>query len=531
MSQKLQESMSLAKPNVQHLSKKQKVAVLIGVFGLFILILSLFNTNFPFKGWVLTLALFSIIIGVVLYSNNAYLNASKGIKNDGVWFHSISSKGVLGWITGLILTLFYIVLYFYPKYLGLSSTGGNTGLIALFDPLSYLLSNKPASQWFVYGVLYTLAILVFGYKFILKYRHNRYQQLRTVSVMFFQLGFAFLIPEFMSRLNESPNYNLPYYDLKSMWPLNYYLFDGWSINGFLSSGTLGLCLLLFGVISIFIISPILTYKYGKRWYCSWVCGCGALAETAGDSFRHLSNKKLSAWKLERWLIHAVLVFSVIMTVAVINSFLGNESNTFWISRTSFLIGVGTLLSLIFAIVMIFKHNELGKDAKYGAIGYFVIIATLFVLYFTDTTDSIFLLKSNSIRSAYGFYIGSIFSGVIGTGFYPILGNRVWCRFGCPMAAILGMQQRLFSKFRITTNGGQCISCGNCSTYCEMGIDVRAYAQKGENIVRSSCVGCGVCSAVCPRGVLKLENGSAMGRINSNQILLGNDVNLIELLKR
>jgi ferredoxin len=40
----------------------------------------------------------------------------------------------------------------------------------------------------------------------------------------------------------------------------------------------------------------------------------------------------------------------------------------------------------------------------------------------------------------------------------------------------------------------------------MGIDVRAYAQKGENIVRSSCVGCGICAEVCPRGVLKLENG-------------------------
>ena len=51
-----------------------------------------------------------------------------------------------------------------------------------------------------------------------------------------------------------------------------------------------------------------------------------------------------------------------------------------------------------------------------------------------------------------------------------------------------------------------MSCGNCSTYCEMGIDVRAYAEKGENIVRASCVGCGVCAAVCPRGVLKLENG-------------------------
>ena len=52
-----------------------------------------------------------------------------------------------------------------------------------------------------------------------------------------------------------------------------------------------------------------------------------------------------------------------------------------------------------------------------------------------------------------------------------------------------------------------MSCGNCSTYCEMGIDVRAYAQGRENIVRASCVGCGVCAAVCPRGVLKLENGA------------------------
>jgi len=55
----------------------------------------------------------------------------------------------------------------------------------------------------------------------------------------------------------------------------------------------------------------------------------------------------------------------------------------------------------------------------------------------------------------------------------------------------------------------------------MGIDVRAYAQKGENIVRSSCVGCGICSAVCPRGVLKLENDSLENRINSENYPLGN----------
>ena len=90
-----------------------------------------------------------------------------------------------------------------------------------------------------------------------------------------------------------------------------------------------------------------------------------------------------------------------------------------------------------------------------------------------------------------------------------------------MAAILGFQQRILSRFRITTNGGQCISCGNCSAYCEMGIDVRSYAQKGQNIVRSSCVGCGICSEVCPRGVLKLENGPVANRTDRPDYPLGN----------
>jgi polyferredoxin len=132
-----------------------------------------------------------------------------------------------------------------------------------------------------------------------------------------------------------------------------------------------------------------------------------------------------------------------------------------------------------------------------------------------------------LREWYGFAIGSAFSGVIGVGFYPILGNRVWCRFGCPMAAILGLQQRLFSRFRITTNGGSVshvelfylLRNGKCPQLCT----------KGENIVRSSCVGCGVCSAVCPRGVLKLENDTPAGRINSNEILLGNDFKLMDLI--
>jgi polyferredoxin len=500
------------------------------MFGLFIIVLAGFNISLPNKGLWLTIALISITGGIILFAKGAYKNKLEGIKNDGVWFKSISSRGYLAWIAGIGLTGFYIVLYFFAELLGLGINGAtNTGVIALFDPLSKLLNGNPASQWFVYGTLYTVAILAFGVKFIWKYKHNRYEQLRTVSVMFFQTAFAFMIPELMARLN-SDTFSLPYNDLKNMWPLNYYAFDQWRIDQFINAETIGLAFLLFGILSIFVVSPILTYKYGKRWYCSWVCGCGGLAETAGDSFRQLSDKSMSAWKIERWVVHSVLVFSIVMTTAVISTYLGYDATKYWLTKDLFLIGVAVFLGLLFAVIWYFKKDELAKDARYGAIGYLVVVLSLIGIHYLSGAE-LFLFEASKLRSLYGFLIGSIFSGVIGTGFYPIFGNRVWCRMGCPMAAILGMQQRLFSKFRITTNGGQCISCGNCSTYCEMGIDVRAYAQKGENIVRSSCVGCGVCSAVCPRGVLKLENDTINGRIDSNQILLGNDVDLMEYVNR
>ena len=530
MNTTVQRNMSLAGEPPVALNFLQKLAVIVGMFGLGVLLLAIFNVNFPNKTLWLTLSLSSLIFGVLLFSYGAYNNKHAGIKNDAVWFKSISSRGFLAWLLGIALTGFYIVLYFYPQYLGLRTEGSNVGLIGLFDPLSTLLSGNPASQWFVYGTLYTVAILAFGIKFLWKYRHNRYEVLRTISVMFFQLSFAFIIPELMARLNNSEAYNIPYYDLKNIWPLSYYNFDQYRVDGFISSGDIGLALLIFGIVSILIITPILTYFYGKRWYCSWVCGCGGLAETSGDSFRHLSDKSLKAWKIERWLVHSVLVFSVLMTVAVVHSYLNYDASKYWLNKDAFLISVAVFLGALFAVIWYFKRDELQKDAQYGAIGYLGIILGLIAIHYFSGSN-IFIFNPETLRKTYSFFIGSIFSGVIGTGFYPILGNRVWCRFGCPMAAILGLQQRLFSKFRITTNGGQCISCGNCSTYCEMGIDVRAYAQKGENIIRASCVGCGICSAVCPRGVLKLENESPKGRINSDAVLLGNDVDLLDLIKQ
>ena len=273
----------------------------------------------------------------------------------GTWQAGISSRGIAAWIAGFVITLFYVALYWFPEWLGLNKDSPPTGIIALFNPLSLVLSGKPASQWFVYGTLYTLAILVFGVRFMVKHRHNRYQQVRTLSVMFFQLGFAFLIPEILAKLNP----DTPYFgtDIKNMWPLDYDFFYDWHIKNSLKGGALGKGMLLWGVALIVIISPTLTYFFGKRWYCSWVCGCGGLAETAGDSFRHLSDKSTRAWKLERWSIHTVLLLSVWMTLAVLYTFFSRRKGEGdWLSQGDFIGITLVILGLVAAFFLFGKRG-------------------------------------------------------------------------------------------------------------------------------------------------------------------------------
>jgi len=397
-------------------------------------------------GWVAFLIFGLAVAGGLIYFI-PLMRVLPGIQNNHIYHNKSQTAKGPAIIVFVLLVLFYIVLYHFPAYLA--------NQVALVEPLSRFMSGNASSQWFLYGFLYSLSMLVMGIRMMIKYRGVKYQQVRTVSVVFFQLAFAFTLPQILTRLQ------LPSYDLKSAWPLEYSYFFDYRVDQYMEAGTLGLYMFFWGIILFTIGVPLLTYFYGKRWYCSWVCGCGGLAETVGDPYRHLSDKSLGAWKIERWLVHGVLVFAVVMTG--------------WVVYTTF-----------------------SGDAELLGI------------------------NSYNMRSTYGFFIGFVFAGAVGTGFYPVMGNRVWCRFGCPLAAYLGLVQRFKSRFRITTNGGQCISCGNCSTYCEMGIDVRWYAQRGQNIIRSSCVGCGVCSAVCPRGVLKLENSGEKGRINDDPILIGRD---------
>lgn len=430
----LDASLQLTSPagHLDGIQRTSLIAVGVGLVALFSSFMGQLGSLIPF--WI---GVGGVVTGTILYSWRTYMSRPSGVRNDGTVRSSVIGRGAVGWMLGVVLTGFYVLLYWAPESM--------THLASATDWLSQWMRGKPSDRWFVYGLFYTLAVGVMGIRALVRYRHSRYQIVRTLSVVFFQTGFGFIIPGLLQLFNQ-PEFYFHYF-----WPLKYdYLFPG--TVGYLvnAPGALGIFMVFWGGMMAVIATPILTYFFGKRWYCSWVCGCGALANTAGDSFRHLSDKSLNAWKIERYTVHGALV----------------------------LVTVGTLL--------------LWVNSAFGG----WVLGSL----------------SGAFSQWYGFFFGLVWAGVIGVGFYPLMGTRVWCRFGCPMAAFLGLIQRKFSRFRITTNGGQCISCGNCSKYCEMGIDVRWYAQRGQNIVRASCVGCGMCSTVCPRGVLNLENGPLEGRL-------------------
>lgn len=328
--------------------------------------------------------------------------------------HDVTHRGPTAWLLSAVLFSFYLILYF-TEYL---------------TPLAKGIGLD--SKWTLYGLLYTIAIVWGGVYVIRKYRHNRYQIVRTSVVMFVQIVFAFAIPQILGFLHQ-PEYYFSY-----LWPLKFDYF----VPGIIFAQPLAF--ILYSFLGSLIMVPVLGVIFGKRWYCSWVCGCGGLANTAGDPFRHLTSKSTPAWKFEKIAIHSVLVLCIALTALLFIT---------W-----------------------------GTANRYPQLAHFTY----------------------RFQSIYGFVVIAMLSGVIGVGLYPLGGTRVWCRNFCPMAAMLGLVQK-FGRFRITVKKNMCISCGLCSKYCEMGIDVRSYAQANTSFTRASCVGCGLCAEVCPRGVLRLEN--------------------------
>jgi hypothetical protein len=151
------QNISIASHQNNELSSIQKLGLTLGFIGLFIMTLALFNVNFPNKTIWFTVSMSSILIGIIIYARSTYLTKPAGISNNGLFHKSLTNRGVFAYMLGILLTSFYVVLYWYPSYLGLGENGASsTGIVGFFDPFSNFINGHAASQWFVYGSFYTL---------------------------------------------------------------------------------------------------------------------------------------------------------------------------------------------------------------------------------------------------------------------------------------------------------------------------------------------------------------------------------------
>ncbi len=205
-----------------------------------------------------------------------------------------------------------------------------------------------------------------------------------------------------------------------------------------------------GFVQTFVLIPLAVLRWGKGAYCGWVCSCGALAETLGDTQRGKMPHG-PGWN------RVNLVGQVFLAIAFALLALRVAA---WALPAS---GLGALFDLLLE----------GKDAQHRLVN----------------------------PLSWKWFVDILVGGVIGVGFYFKYSGRVWCRFACPLAALMHVYAR-FSRFAIVSDKKKCISCNVCTSVCHQGIDVMAFANKGRPMQDPQCVRCSACVQGCPTGVLQ-----------------------------
>jgi len=293
---------------------------------------------------------------------------------------------------------------------------------------------KNPSFW--YSALYTVLMIVFGLLAMRRWSRNwtdKYQIYRFASLIVVQL-FSFCLIECLFAVYLPADTWWRAYAVSNPFPL---LFDAFYNLSGVSPTDLKWLIAAIGFFVTFVVIPIAVRYHGKR-FCTWICGCGGLAETFGDTWRHLSPK---GEKSRRW------------------EFMGTVM-LFW----------ATISGLV--IMIIYNGNTEASGLWHEG---YVVIADFWLI------------------------------AVIPIAFYPIWGGKIWCRYWCPLAKYMEFLSRKYGKLKITANH-KCIQCTQCSLYCQVGIDVMAFAKNGEAFSNkeTSCIHCGICITVCPMDVLAFE---------------------------
>ncbi|KAA0215838.1 MAG: 4Fe-4S binding protein [Leptolyngbya sp. PLA3] len=84
-----------------------------------------------------------------------------------------------------------------------------------------------------------------------------------------------------------------------------------------------------------------------------------------------------------------------------------------------------------------------------------------------------------------------------------LGNRGFCRYGCPYGGVFTTLERL-APFRITVDLDLCDGCGKCTAACTSGIRVHEEVRAFGRVVSPACSKTLDCKAACPHDALSLS---------------------------
>jgi thioredoxin reductase/ferredoxin len=341
------------------------------------------------------------------------------------------------------------------------------------------------SRSFYYTLLYSLSIVIFGITRIRR-RRTPYVTLQTTVLMLVQVVPLFLLPEIIlpwlgyngwfdhgfgktiaDHLFES--YPADQY-AAHQWPVWGHPRAYWRAYGFILAWPLMvynvftdaplMWWLVIAFVQTFVIIPALVWRWGKGAYCGWICSCGALAETMGDKQR----QKM-------------------------------PHGPFW---NRFNMAGQVILALAFLLLFVRFAGWIWPQS---------IAASAFHLLLEGKNASGQLVT----YANYKWIVDVLLGGVLGVGLYFKYSGRVWCRFFCPLAALMHIYAR-FSRFRIFPEKSKCISCNVCTSVCHQGIDIMNFANKGLPMQDPECVRCSACVQQCPTGVLAFGHYDGAQRV-------------------
>jgi thioredoxin reductase/NAD-dependent dihydropyrimidine dehydrogenase PreA subunit len=342
------------------------------------------------------------------------------------------------------------------------------------DPATLVgtLAISARDPGFYYSIAYCLAVLLFGIARIRR-RRTPYVTAQTVTLTAIQIVPLFLLPFLVLPLlghNGAFEAGFGKTLADNLFPAAGYGHgrEYWRAFGFILAWPLFIWnvfspkpltwWLAIAFLQTFVIIPLIIRRWGKGAYCGWICSCGALAETMGDAHR-TKMPHGPIWNRMNMTGQVVLAAAFVL-------FFGRVISWTW---------PGT------------RAGQVATKFYEGLLSGWSLFGT---------------------RLNYYWLVDVFLAGIIGVGLYFWFSGRVWCRFACPLAALMHVYTR-FSRFRIFPEKAKCISCNVCTSVCHQGIDVMNFANKGLPMEDPQCVRCSACVQACPTGVL------AFGRYAGN----------------